>query len=44
MSSSTRNSIKIYYEQETYDAWLFFFGFDPEKMPEIVYYGQEEER
>jgi type II secretory pathway pseudopilin PulG len=44
VSSSTRNSIKIYYEQETYDTWLFFYGFDPEKMPEIVHYGQEEER
>jgi competence protein ComGC len=43
VSSSTKRSIKIYLEQETYDKWLFFYGQDPKKLPEIIYYGQEEE-
>lgn len=42
VSASTQRSVKIYYEQESYDQWLFFFGQDPEKMPDITYYGQEE--
>jgi len=42
VSSSTKKSIKIYLNQETYDKWLFFYGQDPEKMPEIISYGQEE--
>lgn len=41
-SSSTAQSIKIYLEQETYDKWLFFYGMDPDNMPEIVYYGENE--
>ncbi len=40
VSSSTQESIKIYYDQKSYDKWLFFYGQDPSKMPEIVYYGQ----
>ena len=42
VSSSTRTSIKIYLEQETYDRWLFFYGQDPDRLPEIVYYGEDE--
>lgn len=42
VSSSTQKSFKIFEEQESYDKWLFFYGKDPEKLPEIVYYGQEE--
>ncbi len=42
VSASTQKSKKIYYEQESYDRWLFFFGQDPKKMPDIIYYGQEE--
>lgn len=41
-SSSTAQSIKIYLDQETYDKWLFFYGLDPDNMPEIVYYGENE--
>lgn len=44
VSSSPKKSIKIYFEQETYDKWLFFYGQDPKKMPEIIYYGQTEKR
>jgi len=42
VSPSTQESIKIYYDQESYNTWLFFYGQDPSKMPEIVYYGQKE--
>jgi len=42
VSSSTEKSIRIHQEQETYDKWLFFYGHDPKKMPDIVYYGQTE--
>ena len=42
VSSSTQKSIRILNEQESYDLWLFFYGQDPDKMPEIIYYGQEE--
>ena len=40
-SSSTQDSKKIYLDQTTYDKWLFYYGQDPEKLPEIIYYGQE---
>jgi type II secretory pathway pseudopilin PulG len=42
VSSSKKKSIKIYLEQESYDNWLFFYGQDPKKMPEIVHYGESE--
>ena len=42
VSSSTEKSVKIYQNQNTYNKWLFFYGQDPEKMPEIIYYGQKE--
>ncbi len=42
VSSSTKSSFKIYLDQETYDKWLFFYGLDPENLPEIITYGQEE--
>ncbi len=42
VSSSTQKSIKLYYDQDSYDKWLFYYGQDPEKPPKIVYYGREE--
>lgn len=42
VSSSSKKSIKIYLNQDSYDKWLFFYGQDPEKMPEIIYYGETE--
>ena len=42
VSKSTQQSIKIYYQQESYDKWLFYYGQDPSHMPEIVYYGKKE--
>jgi len=42
VSSSTKESKKIYFNQDTYDKWLFFYGQDPEQMPEIIYYGKAE--
>lgn len=42
VSSSTQKSIKLYYDQDSYDKWLFYYGQDPGKLPKIVYYGREE--
>lgn len=39
-SKSTKKSIKIYLEKDSYDQWLFYYGQDPNKSPEIVYYNQ----
>lgn len=43
VSTSTASSIKIYKGQTSYDRWLFFYGQEGNKLPEIVIYGQEEE-
>lgn len=40
VSASTKKSIKIYNEQESYDKWLFFYGQVAGKLPEITYYGE----
>ncbi len=37
VSSSSQKSIRLYNEQDTYDKWLFYYGQDPKKSPEIVY-------
>jgi len=42
VSSSAQKSFKLYYDQDSYDKWLFTYGQDPEKPPKIVYYGREE--
>ena len=42
VSSSTKKSIRIYLDQETYDKWLFFYGQDPRKLPEIITYAKRE--
>jgi len=44
VSRSTRKSILIYNDQESYDKWLFLFGQDPKNMPEIIYYGEPEKK
>jgi len=44
VSSSTRKSFRIYNKQTNYDKWLFYYGQDPEKLPQIVVYGQEEKK
>jgi type II secretory pathway pseudopilin PulG len=44
VSSSTKKAFKIYLNESTYDKWLFMYGLDPQSMPEIVYYGQEEKK
>ncbi|MCX7973627.1 MAG: hypothetical protein N3B16_03905 [Candidatus Aminicenantes bacterium] len=41
VSRSKKKSIKIYNNQDTYDQWLFYYGQDPQKMPEIVRWGQK---
>jgi len=42
-SRSTKKSIKIYLNQDRYDRWLFFYGQDPKRMPNIIYYGKSED-
>jgi type II secretory pathway pseudopilin PulG len=44
VSSSDKSSFKIYMDSDSYDKWLFIQGMDSSNMPEIVYYGQEEEK
>ncbi len=44
VSASKRKSIRIYDDQESYDKWLFYFGQSPGKLPEIVYYDEEEKK
>lgn len=44
VSSSPKKSIKIYLGQQTYNKWLFYYGQDPNKMPEIIYYGEAEKK
>jgi len=41
-SPSTKKSIRIYNDQETYDKWLFYYGQDPKKLPKITHYGEKE--
>ncbi|MFQ6084045.1 MAG: type II secretion system protein [Candidatus Aminicenantia bacterium] len=43
-SQSTKESIKIYLGQNQYDKWLFFYGQDPKKMPNIIYYEQSQKK
>lgn len=44
VSSSPEKSVKVYYQQKHYNQWLFFYGQNPQKMPEIVYFGQEKQK
>jgi hypothetical protein len=41
VSSSPKKSLRIYLGQGTYDKWLFFYGQDQSKFPEIIRFGQE---
>jgi type II secretory pathway pseudopilin PulG len=41
VSSSKKQSVRIFNNQETYDKWLFYYGQDPEKLPKITYYGEK---
>lgn len=43
VSSSTQKSFKLYYDQDSYDKWLFIYGQDPKNPPQIVIYGREEQ-
>jgi hypothetical protein len=42
VSASTRKSVLVYQKQTTYDKWLFYYGQDPDKPPQVVVYGSEE--
>jgi len=40
VSASTQKSFRVYNQEESYDQWLFFYGYDPNNPPEIQYYGR----
>jgi type II secretory pathway pseudopilin PulG len=42
VSVSTRKSVLVYHKQTSYDKWLFYYGQDPDKPPQVVVYGQDE--
>ena len=42
VSASPARSIRLYEKQDRYSRWLFYYGHDPAKQPEIIYYGREE--
>ncbi|MBN1271234.1 MAG: type II secretion system protein [Candidatus Aminicenantes bacterium] len=44
VSASTRESIKILDEQTSYDKWLFFYGKDPDQLPEIILFSELEKK
>jgi type II secretory pathway pseudopilin PulG len=44
VSSSKQKSFKIYFGKNTYDKWLFYYGQDPNKTPQISYYGESEKK
>lgn len=41
VSRSKKKSIRIYNNQDSYDKWLFYYGQDPQKMPEIIRWGEK---
>ena len=41
VSASQQKSIRIYYDQDSYDRWLFYYGQDPKAMPDIMVFGEE---
>lgn len=41
VSRSKKKSIRVYNNQTTYDKWLFYYGQDPQKMPEIIRWGEK---
>ena len=44
VSRAKKKSKKIYNKQETYDRWLFFYGQEPDTMPEIVYFNRTKQQ
>jgi len=40
VSRSTRTGIRIYNDQDAYDQWFFYYGYDPKSTPEVVYYDE----
>ena len=41
VSASQQKSIRIYYDQDSYDRWFFYYGQDPKAMPDIMVFGEE---
>lgn len=44
VSPSEKSSVRILHGQDTYDAWLFFYGYDPENPPRIIRHGEKKDR
>lgn len=44
VSTSTKKSFRLLNEKDTYDAWLFYYGYDPEKPPRIIRHGEKKDR
>ena len=42
VSPSTQKSFRVYNNEESYDKWLFFYGYDSKQPPEIIYYGRSD--
>lgn len=43
-SISTKASLRLYNDEDSYDKWLFYYGQDPKVKPEISYYGRTEKQ
>ena len=44
VSTSTKKAFRVLNEKETYDAWLFYYGHDPENPPRIIRHGEKKDR
>jgi type II secretory pathway pseudopilin PulG len=44
VSRSTRTGIRLYNDQDTYDRWFFYLGYDPKSSPDVVYYDQRDQK
>ena len=44
VSTSTKKAFRVLNETETYDAWLFYYGYDPENPPRIIRHGETKDR
>jgi len=40
VSASPKKSIHLYYDNDTYNRWLFYYGQNPNVKPEVIYFGR----
>jgi len=43
-SPSTKASLRLYNDEDSYDKWLFYYGQNSKVKPEISYYGRAEKQ